>query len=48
MLTSVDQIPWTANQAYGKNLRIQMGRCPVRSIFPEALEALRKKHHLLE
>lgn len=26
-------IPWTGNQAYGKNLRIQMGRCPVRSKF---------------
>ena len=26
-------IPWTGNQAYGKNLRIQMGRCPVRSTF---------------
>ena len=25
-------IPWTGNQAYGKNLRIQMGRCPVRSM----------------
>lgn len=24
-------IPWSGNQAYGKNLRIQMGRCPVRS-----------------
>ncbi|EOD51673.1 putative alcohol dehydrogenase protein [Neofusicoccum parvum UCRNP2] len=35
------------NQAYGKNLRIQMGRCPVRSIFPQALEALQKKQHLL-
>ncbi|KUL85779.1 hypothetical protein ZTR_07395 [Talaromyces verruculosus] len=23
-----EDIPWTANQAYGKNLRIQMGRCP--------------------
>lgn len=41
------EIPWTGNEAYGKNLRIQMGRCPVRSIFPEALEALRKKQHLL-
>ncbi|KAL1628135.1 hypothetical protein SLS56_005955 [Neofusicoccum ribis] len=40
-------IPWTGNQAYGKNLRIQMGRCPVRSIFPQALEALQKKQHLL-
>lgn len=27
------EIPWTGNQAYGKNLRIQMGRCPVRSKF---------------
>lgn len=25
------EIPWTGNEAYGKNLRIQMGRCPVRS-----------------
>ncbi|KAI9720781.1 MAG: hypothetical protein M1812_002620 [Candelaria pacifica] len=41
------EIPWTGNQAYGKNLRIQMGRCPVRSIFPEALDLLRKKQHLL-
>ncbi|KAK2812539.1 hypothetical protein FQN50_001183 [Emmonsiellopsis sp. PD_5] len=41
------EIPWTGNQAYGKNLRIQMGRCPVRSIFPEALDMLKKKQHLL-
>ncbi|KAF9636761.1 Alcohol dehydrogenase superfamily zinc-containing [Lasiodiplodia theobromae] len=41
------EIPWTGNQAYGKNLRIQMGRCPVRSIFPQALEALQRKQHLL-
>ena len=25
------EIPWTGNQAYGKNLSIRMGRCPVRS-----------------
>lgn len=25
------EIPWTATQAYEKNLTIQMGRCPVRS-----------------
>jgi len=24
-----------------------MGRCPVRSIFPQALKALGEKHHLL-
>lgn len=34
------QIPWTANEAYAKNLRLQMGRCPVRSVFEEALEHL--------
>ena len=36
------EIPWTGNQAYGKNLRLQMGRCPVRSVFEEALEKLKK------
>lgn len=41
------QMPWTANEAYNKNLRIQMGRCPVRSIFPQALERLKKNHHRL-
>ncbi|CAF9908987.1 MAG: hypothetical protein HETSPECPRED_008786 [Heterodermia speciosa] len=41
------EIPWTGNEAYGKNLRIQMGRCPVRSIFPQALEMLKQKQHLL-
>ncbi|KAJ4304318.1 hypothetical protein N0V88_001931 [Collariella sp. IMI 366227] len=35
-------IPWSGSEAYGKNLKIQMGRCPVRSIFPEALEVLAK------
>lgn len=24
-------IPWSGNEAYGKNLTLQMGRCPVRS-----------------
>lgn len=42
------EIPWTGNQAYGKNLRIQMGRCPVRSIFPQALDALQRKQHQLD
>lgn len=57
-------IPWTGNQAYGKNLTIKMGRCPVRSrfsiniqsfmklinpgLFPQALELLEKKQHLLK
>ena len=42
-----EQIPWSGNQAYGKNLRVQMGRCPVRSIFPQALDMLKEKQHLL-
>lgn len=25
------EIPWSGTEAYGKNLRVQMGRCPVRS-----------------
>jgi hypothetical protein len=47
-VASDEQIPWTGNQAYGKNLRVQMGRCPVRSIFPQALELLEKKQDQLE
>lgn len=27
-----EEIPWSGNQAYNKNLTIQMGRCPVRSM----------------
>ncbi|KAJ8128501.1 hypothetical protein O1611_g5131 [Lasiodiplodia mahajangana] len=47
-------IPWSGTQAYGKNLKIQMGRCPVRSnngrtgIFPEALKLLEKKQHVFD
>lgn len=36
------EIPWTGNEAYNKNIRVQMGRCPVRSVFEEALESLRR------
>jgi threonine dehydrogenase-like Zn-dependent dehydrogenase len=36
------EIPWDGNAAYGKNLRVQMGRCPVRSVFPQSLEALKR------
>lgn len=35
-------IPYSGNEAYGKNIRIQMGRCPVRSIFEEALKSLER------
>ncbi|KXG50703.1 uncharacterized protein PGRI_044700 [Penicillium griseofulvum] len=40
-------IPWTGNEAYGKNLRIQMGRCPVRSIFGQAMDLFEKKQDIL-
>ncbi|KAB8078262.1 chaperonin 10-like protein [Aspergillus leporis] len=40
-------IPWDGNEAYGKNLRVQMGRCPVRSVSPQALEVLKKNQHKL-
>ncbi|KAH6661137.1 alcohol dehydrogenase GroES-like domain-containing protein [Truncatella angustata] len=36
------EIPWDGNEAYGKNVRLQMGRCPVRSVFPDALKVLAK------
>ncbi|KAL4902114.1 hypothetical protein BDW74DRAFT_67140 [Aspergillus multicolor] len=42
------EIPWTGNEAYGKNLQIQMGRCPVRSIFEDALKLLEKKQDALD
>lgn len=41
------EIPWDGNEAYGKNLTIQMGRCPVRSVAAEALEVLKKNQHFL-
>jgi threonine dehydrogenase-like Zn-dependent dehydrogenase len=44
---SIDHIR-TANEAYNKNLKIQFGRCPVRSIFPQALDMLKKNQHLLQ
>jgi threonine dehydrogenase-like Zn-dependent dehydrogenase len=33
-------LPFNGNEAYNKNLHIQFGRCPVRSVFDDALEAL--------
>ncbi|CAZ83555.1 unnamed protein product [Tuber melanosporum] len=41
------EIPFTGKEAYDKNVRVQFGRCPVRAVFPEALELLKKKSHLL-
>ncbi|KAI2678087.1 hypothetical protein CBS147355_5088 [Penicillium roqueforti] len=41
------EIPWTGNEAYAKNLSLQMGRCPVRSIFGPALDLFEKKQDIL-
>ncbi|KAI1167844.1 GroES-like protein [Nemania serpens] len=40
-------MPFTATDGYDKNVRVQMGRCPVRSVFPDALKVLAKKQHVL-
>lgn len=42
------EIPWNGDEAYSKNIRLQMGRCPVRSIAPEALEVLKRNQHKLD
>ncbi|GLI73737.1 hypothetical protein PoHVEF18_001958 [Penicillium ochrochloron] len=41
------EIPWDGNDAYNKNLTVQMGRCPVRSVSDKALEVLKKNQHKL-
>ncbi|CAG7944546.1 unnamed protein product [Penicillium nalgiovense] len=41
------EIPWDGNDAYSKNLTVQMGRCPVRSVAPQALEVLKRNQHKL-
>jgi threonine dehydrogenase-like Zn-dependent dehydrogenase len=42
------EIPWTGTDGYNKNVRLQMGRCPVRSVFPEALAVLEKTQDKFE
>lgn len=41
------QIPWDGNDAYNKNLTLQMGRCPVRSVSDKALAVLKTNQHKL-
>ncbi|KZZ99331.1 Alcohol dehydrogenase superfamily, zinc-type [Moelleriella libera RCEF 2490] len=41
-------IPWTGSEAYSKNIRLQMGRCPVRHVFGEALVVLERIQQDLE
>ncbi|KAI0024674.1 putative alcohol dehydrogenase [Xylariomycetidae sp. FL0641] len=37
------ELPFSATDGYDKNVRLQMGRCPVRSVFSDALQVLAKK-----
>lgn len=37
------QLPFTGRQMYGKNVSLDFGRCPVRAMFPMALEILVKR-----
>lgn len=42
------EIPWTATEGYDKNVRLQMGRCPVRRVFAESLALLEKNPEVFE
>ena len=37
------EIPIQGSEAYAKNLRLQFGRCPVRAVFADALEVLKRQ-----
>jgi threonine dehydrogenase-like Zn-dependent dehydrogenase len=37
------QMPFTGRQLYAKNVSFDFGRCPVRAMFPMALELLIKR-----
>jgi len=42
------EIPFSAQQAYNKNVMIQFGRCPVRALFTDALALLRREQEKLK
>ncbi|KAJ5292100.1 hypothetical protein N7478_001351 [Penicillium angulare] len=37
-----EAVPWSGFEAYSKNLTMETGRCPARSIFPNALKSFRE------
>lgn len=43
-----DPLPFTGEDCFSKNITCQFGRCPVRSILPEALEIMKAQEHLFE
>ncbi|KAF8543876.1 putative alcohol dehydrogenase [Trichophaea hybrida] len=40
------EIPISGSEAYAKNVRLVFGRCPVRAVFRDALDVLKKRSHL--
>ncbi|KAF2143011.1 uncharacterized protein K452DRAFT_248721 [Aplosporella prunicola CBS 121167] len=42
------EMPLSAMEGYDKNIQLQMGRCPVRSVFPQALAVLKENQENLE
>ncbi|OJI96484.1 hypothetical protein ASPVEDRAFT_48666 [Aspergillus versicolor CBS 583.65] len=43
-----EPVPWTGFEAYSKNLSLQMGRCPARSMFKEAMVLFAKKQDVFD
>lgn len=43
-----DPLPFTGEDCFLKNITCQFGRCPVRSILPEALEVMKAQEDLFE
>ncbi|EPS42676.1 hypothetical protein H072_3305 [Dactylellina haptotyla CBS 200.50] len=41
------ELPFSGAEMYAKNLKLQFGRCPVRSVYDEALELLKSHHQKL-
>ena len=41
-----EALPFNGLDAYNKNLHIQFGRCPVRSVFMDALQSLKRNSKL--
>lgn len=39
-------IPFTGRQLYNKNVAFEFGRCPVRTIFPMAVDLLRRRQDI--
>lgn len=40
------QVPYTGRQLYNKNVSLDFGRCPVRAMFPIALDLLLRRQDI--